>query len=169
LIPVPFVDCKRTRMYLVPVHLGFRPRLTLYRHLFHWIVPSPACAGLFLARCPQQRGSSFDYVNLKIKKGVPPAVFFPVFDEIAQKCIVNMTARGVRTNGRIGKGGTPPPRACQQAEQRREQRPVAQRAAFEAQISTKVLRQDSSWSPVHHEGCAGKAALPVPRRDVHRT
>ena len=38
-------------------------------------------------------------------------------------------------------------------------RPVAQRAAFEAQISTKVLRQDSSRSPVHHEGAARKAAL----------
>src|SRR5258706_196625 len=35
-------------------------------------------------------------------------------------------------------------------------RPVAQRAAFEAQISTKVLRQDQSRSSVHHEGCAGK-------------
>src|SRR6266478_7836072 len=40
-------------------------------------------------------------------------------------------------------------------------RPVAQRAAFEAHISTKVLRQDSSRSPVHHEGSAGKAALSV--------
>src|SRR2546428_9069703 len=47
-------------------------------------------------------------------------------------------------------------------------RPVAHRAAAEAQISTKVLRQDSSRSPVHHEGCAGKAALPVPRRAVYR-
>ena len=35
-------------------------------------------------------------------------------------------------------------------------------AAFEAQISTEVLRQDQSRSSVHHEGCAGKAALPVP-------
>ncbi len=48
-------------------------------------------------------------------------------------------------------------------------RPVAQRAAFEAQIPTEVLRQDSSRSPVHHEGSAGKAALSVSRRDVHRT
>src|SRR6266478_1643846 len=40
--------------------------------------------------------------------------------------------------------------------------PVAQRAAFEAQIPTEVLRQDQSRSSVHHEGCAGKAALPVP-------
>jgi hypothetical protein len=36
------------------------------------------------------------------------------------------------------------------------------RAAFEAQIPTEVLRQDQSRSAVHHEGCAGKAALPVP-------
>jgi hypothetical protein len=36
-------------------------------------------------------------------------------------------------------------------------------------IPTEVLRQDQSRSSVHHEGCAGKAALPVPRRDVHRT
>src|SRR6266478_1523243 len=41
-------------------------------------------------------------------------------------------------------------------------RPVAQRAAFEAQIPTEVLRQDQSRSSVHHEDCAGKAALPVP-------
>src|SRR6266436_2367956 len=47
-------------------------------------------------------------------------------------------------------------------------RPVAQRAAFEAQIPTEVLRQDQSRSSVHHEGCAGKAALPVPRRAVYR-
>ena len=47
-------------------------------------------------------------------------------------------------------------------------RPVAERAAFEAQISTKVLRQDQSRSAVYHEGCAGKAALPVPRRAVYR-
>ena len=47
-------------------------------------------------------------------------------------------------------------------------RPVAQRAAFEAQIPTKVLRQDQSRSSVHHEGCAGKAALSVSRRNVHR-
>jgi transcriptional regulator GlxA family with amidase domain len=32
------------------------------------------------------------------------------------------------------------------------------------QIPTEVLRQDQSRSSVHHEGCAGKAALPVPRR-----
>jgi hypothetical protein len=31
------------------------------------------------------------------------------------------------------------------------------------------LRQDQSRSSVHHEGCAGKAALPVPRRAVYRT
>jgi hypothetical protein len=30
-------------------------------------------------------------------------------------------------------------------------RPVAQRAAFEAQIPTEVLRQDQSRSAVHHE------------------
>jgi hypothetical protein len=48
-------------------------------------------------------------------------------------------------------------------------RPVAQRAAFEAQIPTEVLRQDQSRSAVHHEGSAGKAALSVSRRDVHRT
>jgi hypothetical protein len=48
-------------------------------------------------------------------------------------------------------------------------RPVAQRAAFAAQIPTEVLRQDPSWSPVHHAGGAGKAALPVPRRAVERT
>src|SRR5260221_6513770 len=47
-------------------------------------------------------------------------------------------------------------------------RPIAQRAAFEAQIPTEVLRQDQSRSSVHHEGCAGKAALPVPRRAVYR-
>src|SRR6266446_1826319 len=41
-------------------------------------------------------------------------------------------------------------------------RPVAHSAAFEAQIPTEVLRQDQSRSSVHHEGCAGKAALPVP-------
>jgi hypothetical protein len=46
-------------------------------------------------------------------------------------------------------------------------RPVAQRAAFEAQIQTEVLRQDQSRSCVPHEGCAGKAALPFPRRDVY--
>ena len=42
------------------------------------------------------------------------------------------------------------------------------RAAFEAQIPTEVLRQDPSRSPVHHEGGAGKAALPFPRRAVDR-
>ena len=30
------------------------------------------------------------------------------------------------------------------------------------QIPTEVLRQDSSRSPVHHEGAARKAALSVP-------
>jgi hypothetical protein len=39
---------------------------------------------------------------------------------------------------------------------------------LESQISTKVLRQDSSRSPVHHEDDAGKTALPVPRRAVDR-
>jgi hypothetical protein len=43
-------------------------------------------------------------------------------------------------------------------------RPIAHRAAFEAQIPTEVLRQNPSRSPVHHEGGAGKAALPIPRR-----
>ena len=47
-------------------------------------------------------------------------------------------------------------------------RPIAHRAAFEAQIPTKVLRQDPSRSPVHHEGSAGKAAMPIPRRLIHR-
>jgi hypothetical protein len=36
------------------------------------------------------------------------------------------------------------------------------------QIPTKVLRQDSSRSPVHHDGSAGKAALSVSRRDAYR-
>src|SRR5262245_15833282 len=31
-------------------------------------------------------------------------------------------------------------------------RPLAERAAFEAQIPTEVLRQDRSRSAVHHEG-----------------
>ena len=48
-------------------------------------------------------------------------------------------------------------------------RPVAHRAAFETQIPTEVLRQNSSRSPVHHEGGAGKAALPIPRRAVDRS
>jgi hypothetical protein len=47
-------------------------------------------------------------------------------------------------------------------------RPVAQGAAVEAQIPTEVLRQDQSRSSLHHEGGAGKAALPVPRRNVYR-
>ena len=42
-------------------------------------------------------------------------------------------------------------------------------AAFEAQIPTEVLRQNPSRSPVHHEGGAGKAALPIPRRAVDRS
>jgi hypothetical protein len=33
--------------------------------------------------------------------------------------------------------------------------PLAERAAFEAQIPTEVLRQDQSRSAVHHEGGAG--------------
>jgi len=45
---------------------------------------------------------------------------------------------------------------------------VAQRAAFEAQIPTEVLRQNPSRRPVHHAGDTGKAALPVPRRAVDR-
>ena len=48
-------------------------------------------------------------------------------------------------------------------------RPIAHRAVFEAQIPTEVLRQDQSRSAVHHEGCAGKAALPIPRRAVDRS
>ena len=44
-------------------------------------------------------------------------------------------------------------------------RPIAQRATFEAQILTEVLRQDESRMPVHHEGDAGKTA-PIPRRAV---
>src|SRR5262249_42877863 len=47
-------------------------------------------------------------------------------------------------------------------------RPVAQGAAFEAQIPTEVLRQNPSRSPVHHEGGAGKAALPIPWRAIDR-
>jgi hypothetical protein len=41
-------------------------------------------------------------------------------------------------------------------------------AAFEAHISTEMLRQNPSRSSVHHEGGPRKAALPVPRRDVYR-
>ncbi len=48
-------------------------------------------------------------------------------------------------------------------------RPIAHRAAFETQIPTEVLRQNPSRSPVHHEGGAGKAALPIPRRAVDRS
>src|SRR6266446_3743149 len=47
--------------------------------------------------------------------------------------------------------------------------PVAQRAAFEAQIPTEVLRQDQSRSPVHHEGAARKAALSLPWRTIDRS
>jgi hypothetical protein len=47
-------------------------------------------------------------------------------------------------------------------------RPLAERAAFEAQIPTEVLRQDQSRSAVHHEGGAGQAAMPIPRRAVYR-
>ena len=47
-------------------------------------------------------------------------------------------------------------------------RPIAQRATFEAQILTEVLRQDESRMPVHHEGDAGKTA-PIPRRAVDRS
>jgi hypothetical protein len=45
-------------------------------------------------------------------------------------------------------------------------RPIAHRAAFEAQIPTEVLRQDESRRPVHHEGDAGETALPIPRRTI---
>src|SRR5262249_5007413 len=38
----------------------------------------------------------------------------------------------------------------------------------EAQIPTEVLRQNPSRSAMHHEGGAGKAALPIPRRAVDR-
>ena len=41
-------------------------------------------------------------------------------------------------------------------------------AGSEAQVPTEVLRQDPSRSTMHHEGGAGKAALPIPRRDVYR-
>jgi hypothetical protein len=47
-------------------------------------------------------------------------------------------------------------------------RPIAHRTAFEAQIPTEVLRQNPSRSPVHHEGRAREAALPIPRRVVDR-
>jgi hypothetical protein len=47
-------------------------------------------------------------------------------------------------------------------------RPIAHRAAFEAQIPTEVLRQDENRMPVHHEGDAGKTALPIPRRTIDR-
>src|SRR5215831_1143142 len=47
-------------------------------------------------------------------------------------------------------------------------RPIAHRAAFEAQIPTEVLRQNPRRSPVHHEGGAGKTALPIPRRAIDR-
>jgi hypothetical protein len=43
-------------------------------------------------------------------------------------------------------------------------RPIVHRAAFEAQIPTEVLRQDESRRPVHHEGDAGKTALPTASR-----
>src|SRR5258707_9763159 len=43
------------------------------------------------------------------------------------------------------------------------ERGLSLRAAFEAQISTKVLRQDQSRSSVHHEGCAGKSGPHVVR------
>src|SRR5262245_1554339 len=47
-------------------------------------------------------------------------------------------------------------------------RPVAQRAAVEAQIPTEVLCQDPSRSAVHREGGAGEEAMSIPRRNVHR-
>src|SRR5260221_11471447 len=48
-------------------------------------------------------------------------------------------------------------------------RPVAQRAAFEAQIPTEVLRQDQSRSAVYHEGAARKAAQSLPWRTIDRS
>src|SRR5260370_2193871 len=59
---------------------------------------------------------------------------------------------------------------CQERHWRRKmfERGLSHRGLPLKQISTKVLRQDSSRGPVHHEGCAGKAALPVSRRNVHR-
>ena len=48
-------------------------------------------------------------------------------------------------------------------------RPIAQRATFEAQILTEVLRQDESRMPVHHEGDAGKTALSLPWLTIDRS
>lgn len=48
-------------------------------------------------------------------------------------------------------------------------RAVAQRAAAETQIPTEVLREDPSRSPVHHEGGARKATLPLPWRAIDRS
>ena len=42
-------------------------------------------------------------------------------------------------------------------------------AGSEAQVPTEVLRQDPSRSTMHHEGGAGKAALPIPRRAIDRS
>jgi hypothetical protein len=40
-------------------------------------------------------------------------------------------------------------------------------AHAEGQEPPEVLREDPSRSPVHHEGGAGKAALPIPRRAIN--
>jgi hypothetical protein len=48
-------------------------------------------------------------------------------------------------------------------------RPVAQGAAFEAQVPPEVRCEDSSRSPVHHEGGARKATLPLPWRAIDRS
>src|SRR5260370_14922355 len=48
--------------------------------------------------------------------------------------------------------------------------PVAQRAAYEAQISTKVLRQDSSRSPVHFDpAMLGVVRFRITPHDAHTT
>jgi len=48
-------------------------------------------------------------------------------------------------------------------------RPVAQGAAFEAQVPPEVQCEDSSRSPVHHEGGARKATLSLPWRAIDRS
>jgi hypothetical protein len=48
-------------------------------------------------------------------------------------------------------------------------RPVAARAAPEAQIPTEVPRQDPSRSAVHHEGRARQAPVPIPWRKIDRS